>query len=282
MDKWSKQYTACCWQFRLLQVWLHAFCTVQCASHFSVPNAKLPRGAESNILPHLPWWHSHLLADSWRTSPSLVCHFWLILRTQSEIEVSKCSFFRKEITCMAHWVSKDGVWPSNSNLKMIAECVLPQSYTEVHAFLGLVGHYRRFVKGFAHIAQPLSEYLVGEEASRKSEWVSLTEDAFKAFEAFKQACMTDPVLAFADYTKPFLWETDASRMDWGQCYCRSRQMGDTTLLPMEAEPVCLMRRTTTQLSSKSKHWSGQLQSISKSTCPTSLSWWGWITIHWHT
>ena len=61
-----------------------------------------------------------------------------------------------------------------------------------------------------HIAQSLSEYLTREGATKKSEWVSLTEDAMKAFKASKQACMTAPILVFADYTKLFLLETDAS------------------------------------------------------------------------
>ena len=102
-----------------------------------------------------------------------------------KLKPSKCDFFRKKITYLAHWVSKDGICPSNSNLEAIAECALPQTYTEVHAFLGLVGHNRRFIKGFTHIAQPLSEYLPGKGASRKSEWVSLTEEAMKAFKALK-------------------------------------------------------------------------------------------------
>ena len=79
------------------------------------------------------------------------------------------------------------------------------------AFLGLVGQYQRFIKGFAHIAQPLNDYLTGEGASWKSKCVSLLEDALKAFEALKKACMTAPVLAFADYTKPFLLEMDVSK-----------------------------------------------------------------------
>ena len=80
------------------------------------------------------------------------------------------------------------MWLSNLNLlKAIAECMLPQAYTEVHAFLGLVDHYRRFIKGFTCIAQPLNEHLTGEGASRKSRQVSLSEDALKAFEALKQA-----------------------------------------------------------------------------------------------
>ena len=67
------------------------------------------------------------------------------------------------------------------------------------------------MKGFAHIAQPHNKHLTGEGASRKSEQVTLSEDALKAFKALKQACMTAPVLVFADYTKPFLLETDASK-----------------------------------------------------------------------
>ena len=74
-----------------------------------------------------------------------------------------------------------------------------------------MGHYRRLIKQFVHIAQPLNEHLTGEGTSRKMEGVSLSKDALKAFEALKQACMTAPFLAFADYTKPFLLETDASK-----------------------------------------------------------------------
>ena len=77
----------------------------------------------------------------------------------------------------------------------------PQTYTEVCAFLGFVGHYRRFMKGFTHIAQPLNEHLMEKGARRKPEWVSLSEDALQVFELLKQACMTALVLAFADYTK---------------------------------------------------------------------------------
>ena len=54
-------------------------------------------------------------------------------------------------------------------MKAIAEYAPPQTYTEIRAFLGLVGHYRHFIKGFAWIAQPLNEHLAGEGASRKSE-----------------------------------------------------------------------------------------------------------------
>ena len=129
--------------------------------------------------------------------------------------MAKCNFFRDKITYLAHQVSKHGVHPSDSNLKAIAEWTLPQTYMEVHAFLSLVGHYRRFIKGFVWITQLLIEYLTGEGASRKSEQVLFTEGVMKAFKVLKPACMTDPILAFADYTKPFLLETNVSKEGFG-------------------------------------------------------------------
>ena len=56
---------------------------------------------------------------------------------------------------------------------------------EIQAFLGLLGHYRQFIKGFAWIAQPLNEHLAGEGASRKSKWVLLSEDTLEAFQVLK-------------------------------------------------------------------------------------------------
>ena len=132
-----------------------------------------------------------------------------------KLKLSKCSLFKEEINYLAHHVSKCSVWPSDTNLKAITECAPLQTYTEIWAFLGLVGHYRQFIKGFAGIAQPLNEHLAGEGASRKSEWVSLSKNALEAFQALKWACMSSPILAFADYTKDFLLETDTSKEGLG-------------------------------------------------------------------
>ena len=107
-----------------------------------------------------------------------------------KLKPTKWSLFKEEINYLAHQVSKEGVWPSNLNLKVITECTLPQTYTEVHAFLSLVGHYQQFIKGFVHITHPLNKHLMGEGSTRKSEWVLLSKDALKAFDTLKQACMS--------------------------------------------------------------------------------------------
>ena len=110
-------------------------------------------------------------------------------------------------------------------MKAVTEYAPPQTYTEIRAFLGLVGHYRHFIKGFAQIAQPLNEHLAGEGASQKWERVSLSEEALKAFEALQQACMQSPVLAFTDYTKDFLLETDASKEGLGAVLSQKQEVG---------------------------------------------------------
>ena len=142
-----------------------------------------------------------------------------------KLKPSKCNLFREEINYLAHKVSKAGIRPSNTNVKAIAEYAPPKTYTKIRAFLGLVGHYRCFIKGFAWIAQPLNEHLAGEGASSKSEWVSLSKEALKAFEQLKQACMNSPVLAFADYTKDFFLETDASKEGLGAVLSQKQEDG---------------------------------------------------------
>ena len=76
-------------------------------------------------------------------------------------------------------------------------------------------HYWQFIKGFAQITQPLNVHLAGEGASRKTEWVLLSEGALEAFQALKQACMSTPILPFTDYARDFLLKTDASKEGLG-------------------------------------------------------------------
>ena len=86
-----------------------------------------------------------------------------------KLQPSKCSLFKEEINYLAHKVSKAGIRPSNINVKAIAEYAPPKTYTKIRAFLGLVGHYRCFIKGFTRIAQPLNKHLAGEGACWKVE-----------------------------------------------------------------------------------------------------------------
>ena len=132
-----------------------------------------------------------------------------------KLKPSKCDVFKSEINYLAHHVSRKGVLPLKKNLESIAQCPPPDTYTKVKSFVGLVGHYRCFIKGFAKIAAPLYDITSGDNKDKKSEHVNLSPEAHEAFDRPKAACLQAPILAFPDFNKPFLLERDASRRGLG-------------------------------------------------------------------
>ena len=127
-----------------------------------------------------------------------------------KLKPSKCDVFKSEINYLAHHVSKKGARPLKKNLESIAQCLPPDTYTKVKSFVGLMGHYRHFIKGFAKIAASLYDLTSGDNKDKKSEHVNLSPEAREAFDHLKATCLQAPILAFPDFNKPFLLETDAS------------------------------------------------------------------------
>ena len=113
---------------------------------------------------------------------------------------------------LAHHISRQGILPSQDNMWAIEEFLMPETYTKVHAFCGLVGHYWRFIKGFSNIAQPLYDVL-GKEV--KMGPVDLPLEAWEAVNILKRKVQSMPVLVFPEFDKPFLIEMDASKEGLG-------------------------------------------------------------------
>ena len=127
-----------------------------------------------------------------------------------KLKPSKCDAFKSKINYLAHHVSQKGVLPSKKNLESIAQCPPLDTYTKVKSSVGLVGHYRHFIKGFAKIAVPLYDLTSGDNKDKKSEHVNLSPEALEAFDRLKAACLQAPILAFPDFDEPFLLEMDTS------------------------------------------------------------------------
>ena len=79
-----------------------------------------------------------------------------------KLKSSKCSFFQSEIVYLAHHISWRAILPSRENVWAVQEFPMLKTYTQVKMFCRLVGHYRRFIKGFANIACPLY-HVLGKE-----------------------------------------------------------------------------------------------------------------------
>ena len=142
-----------------------------------------------------------------------------------KLKPSKCNHFHQEITYLAHHISWAGVKPSKENVQAIIDFPPPKMYSKIQAFLGLTGHYRWFIKNFAHLAGPLHKYLCNEGATQKSEGLHFSVDARLAFKKIKKKLINTPVLAFADYTEPFCLETDALKEGLGAVFSQKKSDG---------------------------------------------------------
>lgn len=55
---------------------------------------------------------------------------------------------------LGHVISQEGVAVDPSKVEAVLNWERPKNITEIRSFLGLVGYYRRFIKGFSQLAYP--------------------------------------------------------------------------------------------------------------------------------
>ena len=112
---------------------------------------------------------------------------------------SKCSFFSKEIQYLGYILSATGIWPLRAKTHAIQHMKPPTTPKQVRTFLGLVGHYRKFIKGFAKIAKPLT-MLTRQEV--KFDW---TLEHHATFLHLKEAIVQAPTHTTQTPTRNTLW-----------------------------------------------------------------------------
>ena len=132
---------------------------------------------------------------------------------------SKCELFKTEVEFLGHLVGRDGVKMMEDKVQAISAWPTPQNVTDVRAFLGTAGYYRKFIQGFSAIASPLN-HLTKDEV--KFEWKAEQQTAF---EALKEAVKNGPVLALPDPNLPFVVHTDASGFAVGAVLSQKQEDG---------------------------------------------------------
>ncbi|KAJ1200775.1 hypothetical protein NDU88_004596 [Pleurodeles waltl] len=137
-------------------------------------------------------------------------HLWRVLEALQKagltIKTSKCQVGQGSVVYLGHQVVSGQVAPLQPKIYTILTLEPRMTQTEVRAFLGLTGYYRRFVKEYGTIVTPLTE-LTSKKQPRKVIW---TEACQTAFDALKTAMCTAPVLKAPNYSKEFVVLTDAS------------------------------------------------------------------------
>ena len=106
------------------------------------------------------------------------------------MKLSKCHLFTKEIRYLGHVLSTKGIKPLQMKTQAIQNMHPPKMPKQVHAFLGIVGYYRKFIKNFIRIAKPLT-LLTRQQA--KIEW---TPTHHNAFLTLKESVIQAPILHY--------------------------------------------------------------------------------------
>lgn len=124
------------------------------------------------------------------------------------VKLSECQFCQSSIEYLGHIVDSHGIHADQKKVAAMLEWPPITTVKQLRGFLGLTGYYRRFVRGYAAMAAPLTELL-------KKDAFCLPNEAESAFLALKKAMSHAPVLRLPDFELPFIIETDASNVGVG-------------------------------------------------------------------
>ncbi len=121
-----------------------------------------------------------------------------------KLKPQKCHFCKPEVLYLGHIVGKDGIKPNPDKIITVQNYPVPKNCNEVRSFVALISYYRRFIKNFATIANPLNSLL---KKGVKFVW---TEECQNAFECLRDSLIRAPILSYPNFQEKFSLYTDAS------------------------------------------------------------------------
>lgn len=146
----------------------------------------------------------------------------------------KVQLAKQSVKLLGHIVGNGEIKPNPQKVEAISKFPAPRDPKEVLRFLGMVGFFREYIPLFGRLARPLYNLV-----KKDQEWRWQDEEQ-AAFEALRQALLSNDVLMLPDWSKPFLIETDASYSGLGAVLLQEGNKGlrpigfaSRTLLPAE-------------------------------------------------
>ena len=178
-----------------------------------------------------------------------------------KIKPKKSFFFQSNVLFLGHMLSKDGILSNPEKVSKVRDWPVPKMAKEVHSFLGLASYYRRFIPKFAKWANPLHD-LIRPIATKKKhagtqlqplqpdlppfKWDSQHQESF---DRLKDALTSSPILAYPNYNKPFILETDASLKGLGAVLSQEDDDGNFRIISYASCTLKLYERSMWKYSS---------------------------------
>ena len=152
-----------------------------------------------------------------------------------KLKAKKCKLFKPEVSFLGRIISRDGyrMDPKATNAVTTLKGVKPKTVGEVRRIIGLLGVYRRHIPNFAQTAKPIYDLLTRSSSIHEGRTVTsrniskssgqLPSSASVNWEPKHQTALntlidqvtTPPLLAYPEYSSPFIVHTDASQEGLG-------------------------------------------------------------------
>ena len=118
-----------------------------------------------------------------------------------------------QVSYLGHLIQEGIVTPDTEKIQVILLWPKPTSLTTLRAFLGITEFYRKFIRGYATLASPLTDLLRLSNFT----WTTATQEAFVQL---KNILTTMPLLHLQNFSLPFVVETNASNVAIGAVLSR--------------------------------------------------------------
>ncbi|CAN6725455.1 unnamed protein product [Malus baccata var. baccata] len=126
------------------------------------------------------------------------------VKTNLVLNWEKCHFMVKQCIVLGHIVSEKGIEVDKSKINLVHHLPFLTSVREVRSFLGHAGFYRRFIKDFSKMSNPLCRLL------QKDVPFQFDEECESAFKQLKEKLTSAPIIVPPDWSLPFELMCDAS------------------------------------------------------------------------
>ena len=148
---------------------------------------------------------------------------------------------------MGHGVADGWLRTQDDKVEKIRDAAIPVNKTQLRAFVGLAGYYRRFVPNYAHVAAPLTDLT----KKGRPEVVKWSDEADMALQKLTVVLCSRPILHLLTYLGLLRYLHDRRLLRLGQihvvsspCWTRGLVIVDDRLsAPMFVQPVLKRQHT---------------------------------------
>ena len=126
-----------------------------------------------------------------------------------KLKPKKCDLFQTQVNYLGHVLDKTGIRPDPKKLEAVSDWERRRTVTQVISFTAFCNYYRNFMKNIAEFTKPL--YRLTSKGV-KFTWEKEHDDALQFL---KTRLFQAPILAFPNFRKPFVTDTDASETALG-------------------------------------------------------------------